>query len=86
MKTTEEEMLRTLLGVYDGNDELTAEGQFDIFPTYMQGGILTAIFEKLKYEGLVAQYRVSVTGEWCANLTPEAFNYFAKKEGKQSTP
>jgi hypothetical protein len=79
MKTTEEDALKTILSVYNGNDELAVEGRFGIFPKYMQG-ILKATFENLKHEGLVAQYTVCVTGEWYANLTPDALNYFTEKE------
>ena len=79
METSSEEILKTILSVYDGNDDRYVEGNIDIFTKAYQFS-LNMEFEKLKLYGVVAFAEIYLNGNWEANLTPQGITYFEDKE------
>lgn len=75
----EEDMLKAILSVYDGNDKLVASGKCNIFPEYMRLSI-NSTFGKLEDASMIARYILSLEGGWSAYLSPDALNYFDEKE------
>lgn len=79
METSSEEILKTILSLYDGNDGQYVEGDIDVFPKAYHCSI-SMEFEKLKLYGVVASAEIHLYDNWEANLTPQGITYFEDKE------
>jgi hypothetical protein len=73
-----EDMLKAILRVYDGNEELAVSSDYSIFPDYMRLST-SETFEKLKLSGIIGRV-LFVLGGWSAYLTPNALTYFEDKK------
>jgi predicted nucleotide-binding protein len=77
-----EDALIAVLGVYDGNDKLSVNGGYDVFPEYMRLSLMQT-FRTLESVGLIAGYSPHL-GSWGCYLTPDGLSYFEDKEAENN--
>jgi len=73
-----EQALAVILSQYDGNSQLSVNGNYGLFPEYMHFNIKD-VFLKLKLAGLIASHSLILDG-WRVNLTPDGISYFPDKK------
>ena len=79
MDDAAEEIFQIILNQYDGNDDRSVSGSFELIPRSYHGSIMNE-FEKLKQYGVITEYFVFIGGMWEAYLTPQGILYFERKE------
>ncbi len=77
----QEDMLKTILECYDGNESLEVNGSYQVFPKYMKLSIKEAMMQ-LKSRGLIASFNIFLNG-WSIFLTPNGISYFEDKEERE---
>lgn len=77
IKSVIEEVLKNILGKYDGNKEYYVQLSHDDLPQYLQGRS-TEILESLKANYLISRYEEDLSGIELY-LTPAGINYFVKE-------
>lgn len=78
MDAASEEVFKTIIETYDGNESRMVRGDCDLIPiAYRQS--LNLEFEKLKMYGVVSDATVWINGMWEAVLAPQGISYFESK-------
>ncbi len=74
----QEDMLKTILECYDGNESLEVNGSYQVFPKYMKLSIKEAMMQ-LKSRGLIASFNNFLNG-WSIFLTPNGIHTLKTKK------
>ena len=79
MDDASEEVFKTILSVYEPNDERNVRGNYEIIPAAYHDS-LSIEFEKLRLYGVISSPCIWIGGMWEATITPQGNEYFKNKE------
>lgn len=79
MDAASEEILSSLLSIYDGNSNRKVMSKPNVVPESYSNS-LHLEFEKLNMYGMISRYTVWIRDMWEATLTPQGIRYFEDKK------
>lgn len=79
MDASAEEILLTILSIYDGNEKRFVRGDKEQFPAAYHSS-LSLEFEKLNMYGVISNSHIWINAVWELTLTPQGITYFEDKK------
>lgn len=79
MDEASEEIFQIILSEYNGNDDRTVSGNYDLLPSPYYD-TMRIEFEKLKQYGVITRFFVYISASWEVILTPQGIHYFENKK------